>query len=309
MKRALGLMLIIAIAIAGLLSLRGMMPFMPVFGTSMEPELKAGNLILIKEISPSDVKEGDIIVFNVPGPVREHYDYPPVVAHRVIRVNTDNGITFRTKGDNVAGEEPFTVRAQDLRGQVSKQIPYLGFPLLYLQSKYGTIFAIVALCLFTLFLYAEELSRGRQKVHMGIFAPVLEEQRQVSQELGQKVVGVEQAMGKFAQAMELYAQHLQSHTSAIQGLSAASQELTKSAAEQNKVLTSLGKVVEEMGTKQRAIEPMPPITKPILPVEEPMEPIEPVKEPVLVRRKVSPRWGTGLSREDWLEQRIYSARP
>ena len=294
MKRALGLILIIAVAIAGLLSLRGVMPFMPVFGTSMEPELKAGSLILIKEISPSEVKEGDIIIFEVPAMVREHYNYPLLVAHRVIKVNTNNGITFRTKGDNVAVEDPFTVLAQDLRGQVSQQIPYLGFPLLYLQSKYGTIFAGVALCLFALFLYAEDLSRARRRVQEGLLAPVIEEQRQVSQELGQKVVGVEQAIGKFAQAIELYAQHLESHTKAIIGLSEASQELKKSAAEQNKVLTDLSKVVEEMSTKQRlipTIEPMPPKIKPM----------PEVKEPLLVRRKVSPRWGTGLSREDWLE--------
>ena len=294
MKRALGLILVISAVIAGLLSLKGAMPFMPVFGTSMEPELKAGNLILIEKISPSEVKEGDIIIFEVSAMVREHYNYPTLVAHRVTEVKKEPFITFRTKGDNVAGEDPFTVRAQDLRGQVGKQIPYLGFPLLYLQSKYGTIFAIVALCLFALFLYAGELSRGRQKVLRGIFAPVLEEQRQVSQELGQKVVGVEQAMGKFAQAIELYAKHLESHTSAIIGLSEASQELKKSTAEQNKVLTDLSKVVEEMRTKQRlipTIEPAPPIIKPMPPVEE----------PVLVRRKVGPRWGTGLSTEDWLE--------
>jgi len=293
MKRALGLILLVAAAIAALLSLRGMMPFMPVFGTSMEPMLKAGDLILIESIAPSEVKEGDIIVFNVPGPVREHYNYPPVVAHRVIKVNTDNGITFRTKGDNVAGEEPFTVRAQDLRGQVGRHIPYLGFPLLFLQSKYGMVFAIAALGLFALFLYADELSRGRQKVRRGIFAPVLEEQRQVSQ-----------ALSSFSQAIEQYAKHLQSHTGAIQGLSAASQELTRSAAEHNKILTGLSKVVEEMSTRPRPtpeVEPVPLASRPSLPIEETPRPAEFFKEPVPASRKIHPIWGTGLSTEDWLE--------
>ena len=132
------------------------MPFLPVFGTSMEPELKAGNVILIEPVSPNEVKEGDVIVFSIPAAVREHYNYPPVVAHRVIRVDPER-LTFRTKGDNT-GEDPFTVRAQDLRGQVGRQIPYLGFPLLFLQSKHGIIFVITALCLFSLFLYANELS-------------------------------------------------------------------------------------------------------------------------------------------------------
>lgn len=127
MKRALALLFIIVACVVGFLSIRGTMPFMPVFGTSMEPELKAGNLILIEEVSPSEVKVDDIIVFSIPAAVREYYNYPPVVAHRVIKVRTSEpGLTFRTKGDNT-GEDPFTVRPQDLRGTVSQQIPYLVF--------------------------------------------------------------------------------------------------------------------------------------------------------------------------------------
>lgn len=293
MKKALALMFLIAAVIAGFLSLRGTMPFMPVFGTSMEPELHTGNLILIEEISPSEVKEGDIIVFSIPAAVREYYNYPPVIAHRVIRVITEPALAFRTKGDNT-GEDPFTVRAQDIKGQVGQQIPYLGFAFLFLQSKYGMIFAITALCLFALFLYAEELSQARRKVQEGAFAPVLEQNGELARRQERTSQMTNQALQQFAGAVAEYAKHLESHTSAIQGLSEASQELKKSTAEQNKVLTDLSSVVEEMSTKQRVIptiEPMPPITKPA----------PEAKEPVLVRRKAAKRWATGLSKEDWLE--------
>ena len=177
MKRAVRLLLVVvACLLVGFLAIRGLMPFMPVFGTSMEPELQAGNLILIKEISPSEVKVGDIIAYNVPAMVREYYNYPLVVVHRVTEVRTTElGIAFRTKGDNTAGEDPFIVLAQDLRGQVSKQIPYLGFPLLFLHSKQGLTFIIVGLCLFTLYLFAEDICRGRRKLHRGILAPAIEE--------------------------------------------------------------------------------------------------------------------------------------
>ena len=122
-KRTVVLLFIIAICAAGFLSIRGTMPFLSVFGTSMEPELHAGNLILIEEVSPSDVEVGDIIVFTIPAAVREYYNYPPVIAHRVLHVRTsEQGITFRTKGDNT-GEDPFTVRPEDLKGSVSHQIP------------------------------------------------------------------------------------------------------------------------------------------------------------------------------------------
>ncbi|GAH66181.1 unnamed protein product [marine sediment metagenome] len=178
-----------------------------------------------------------------------------------VRTSATSGVTFRTKGDNT-GEDPFTVRPQDLRGTVSKQIPYLGLPLLFFQSQQGLIFIIVALSLLALFLYGEEMSRGRRKVHTGIFAPVIEESRHSSRVLAKRIdatekgmTGTQQALEKFASAIEVYAGHLQSHTSAIQGLSEASQELKKGAAEQNKVLVRLMEFTEQPGPKVEEVKP------------------------------------------------------
>lgn len=251
MKRGLALLVITAACIIGFLSIRGVMPFMAVFGTSMEPELHAGDLILIESVQANEVQEGDVIVFTIPAAVREHYNYPPLVAHRVITVRSSpTGITFRTKGDNT-GEDPFTVRPQDLRGLVSKQISYLGFPLLFFQSQQGTAFIVIALLLLTIYLYAEEITRGRQRLHRVIFAPIIQENQNTSQiletRIGQAEKGMgqtQQALNSFAEAMTEYAKHLQSHTSAIQGLSEASHELKRGAAEQNRVLIRLLETLE-----------------------------------------------------------------
>ena len=262
MKRAVGLSLIIAAVIIGFLSIRGIMPFMAIFGTSMQPEYEPGDLILIEEVSSSDIKVGDVIVYTVPPMVRAVYNYPLVVAHRVIKVDTTQGIiSFRTKGDNT-GEDPFTVRPEDLRGQVSNGIPYLGFPLLFLQSDYGLIFTIIGLCLLAVYLYADELGRGRQTVQRGIFAPVIEASQRSSRVLEQRIettekgmVGTQQALNNFAGAIAEYAEHLKSHTSAIQGLSEASQELRKGAAEQNKVLIHLMETMEQRAPKAEEVKP------------------------------------------------------
>ncbi|MQY73458.1 MAG: hypothetical protein GH142_07320, partial [Dehalococcoidia bacterium] len=48
-KRALTLITVVTLCLIAFMAIRGTMPFMPVFGTSMEPELHAGNLILIKD--------------------------------------------------------------------------------------------------------------------------------------------------------------------------------------------------------------------------------------------------------------------
>ena len=263
MKRALALILIIAAVIVGFLSIRGTMPFMAIFGTSMEPEYKPGDLILIEEVSPAHIKVGDVIVYTVPPMVRKAYNYPVVVAHRVVKIVTSGGgVTFRTQGDNAGGEDPFMVRAEDLKGQVSNRIPYLGFPLLFLQSDYGLIFVIIGLSLLALYLYADELSRGRQTVQRGIFAPVIEESQRSSRILEQRIettekgmAGTQQALNSFASAITEYAEHLKSHTSAIQGLSEASQELKKGAVEQNKVLSRLMEVMEQRTPKAEEVKP------------------------------------------------------
>ena len=268
MKRALALIIITAACVVGFLSIRGVMPFMAVYGTSMEPELQAGDLILIEDIDPSEVKVGDIIVFTIPAAVREYYNYPPVVAHRVQKVRElekTEGVTFRTKGDNT-GEDPFTVRPQDIRGQVSQQIPYLGLPFLFFQSQQGLIFIIISLSLLAFYLYAGEISQSRQWAHQVIFAPVIKENQRTNQLMEQRLESTgkgmeftQQALNSFASAMAEYAKHLQSHTSAIQGLSEASHELKKGAAEQNQVLARLLETVERTGPKPQPAEPTPEI--------------------------------------------------
>ncbi len=282
MKRALTLIVVVAACIVCFLSVRGAMPFMAVFGISMEPELRAGDLIFVEEVPANQIKVGDIVVFTVPAAVRDAYNYPSVVAHRVLKVNTERGISFRTKGDNT-GEDPFTVRAQDLKGMVSQQIPYLGFPLLFFQSQQGLIFVIAALSLFALYLYTDELNLGRRKLHTGIFAPVINEEKRANRVLTRKIENTEQRMNsteqaleKFANAIGEYAQHLSSHTSAIQGLSEASHELKRSAAEQNRVLMNLMETMQHPGTRKDGLTWMiePPVSEePEKPAPEPEKPV------------------------------------
>ncbi len=231
---------------------------MPVFGTSMEPTLHAGNLIMIEKVPPEEIEVGDVIVFNVPTLIRDYYSYPPVVAHRVIKIDTQRGIYFRTEGDNT-GEDPFATRASDVRGTVGKQISNLGYPLLFFQSQQGLIFVIIALSLLTFYLYMDELALGQRKVHEGIFAPVIKDSRRRSRVMERRTEQVERGMGATQQALEQfagaiaeYAHHLKSHTSAIQGLSDASQALKNGAVEQNKILARLVERME-LGPVTRAV--------------------------------------------------------
>jgi signal peptidase I len=267
MKRAIGLIVLIIACVAGFLTIKGTLPFMPIFGSSMEPTLQSGSLLMIKPINPGDIKVGDIIIYNVPEMVREYYGYPAVVSHRVIDIRTTPSLGFRTKGDNT-GEDPFTIRPMDVRGTVGKQIPYIGLPLLFFQSQQGLIFVVIALALLTIFLYGGEMLHGGSVLHRGIFAPVINEEKRTNRVLTRKIEATEkkidtteQALNNFSSAIGEYAQHLASHTSAVKSLAEASLELKKGAAEQNRVLMAF---VENMGkTQEKQAKPAFKIEQPV----------------------------------------------
>jgi signal peptidase I len=258
----------------------------------MEPVLQSGSLMMISPIEPQDVQVGDIIVYNVPPMVREYYNYPPTVSHRVIRIITVPALSFRTAGDNT-GEDPFTVLPGDIRGTVGSQIPYLGLPLLFFQSQQGVIFAIIAIALLALFLYGGEILRGGGFVHRGIFSPVINEEKRANRMLSRKIEATEQKMGNTEQALEKfslavteYAKHLASHTSAIQGLADASHELKRGAAEQNRVLAAImDNVVKTTTQKQETViikeivAPAPPPKVEVIVKHTVKETVKPAEKP------------------------------
>lgn len=271
---------VLVIMVVGLLwYLRTSTPFLAVASGSMEPTLSLGDIIIINEISPYEVEEGDIIIFNVPAPIQETYNYPPVISHRVIRVTTSGeGITFRTKGDNT-GEDPFNVLPGNIKGKYMDSIPYIGYPVLFVNSKQGIMFIIAAAIIFSIYGLSGTLNQARQRLPRQLLAPVIEENQHASQMITQRMEASDQVLAKFTSAIEVYAQHLQSHTSAIQGLSEASQELKKSAAEQNKVLSQLTGVIQQV--MLRTEQPVQKMEEAIPRSEE----IIPVTKALIIRPK------------------------
>lgn len=113
---------------------------------SMEPALQTGSVIFVYETQPENIEEGDIIVYDLRGENRK------VTTHRVVEVNRDDGLAFRTKGDANEEADPYVVPAQSVIGEVPvigplgvpATIPYLGQALIYLSSKWAIFwFAMV----------------------------------------------------------------------------------------------------------------------------------------------------------------------
>jgi len=138
------------------------MPLYAIPSDSMAPTLNVGDLVLVRGVDPFNVREGDIVVFNVPAPYNGQVPSP--VIHRVIRVGWDGGRpVFRTKGDNPrAGEDPWLVPAENIIGVYVARVPYIGYAALALRTPLGLGLAISALLVWILHPFVKGFLAGRE---------------------------------------------------------------------------------------------------------------------------------------------------
>ena len=99
-------------------SILGYKPFIVLSG-SMETEIHKGDLIIVKEIEPSDLVLEDVIAFrDAEG---------TVTTHRIIDIVDKDGITyFITKGDNNSSQDQNLVEFDDVEGIYVGRIPNIG---------------------------------------------------------------------------------------------------------------------------------------------------------------------------------------
>lgn len=96
---------------------------------SMSPTIKPGSLVVVKEVSPNEIKENDVITFK--SDITNN-----ITTHRAIEVNNNNGnITFVTKGDANNAKDPAILTENNLIGKVMFQIPYAGGIIRYIQEN------------------------------------------------------------------------------------------------------------------------------------------------------------------------------
>lgn len=116
----------------GLVAIRmlGMGTFV-VTGSSMEPEIQKGALVLVEPVSPTLINRGDIITFD---------HYGQMTTHRVIAIDASNAAspTFTTKGDANAVADPEPVHFPGQVGIYRTSVPLVGYAIVYVQA-YGRI--------------------------------------------------------------------------------------------------------------------------------------------------------------------------
>jgi len=203
--------------------------FMAIGSESMLPTLQVGDLIFTHVISPDKLQVGDIVDFKVPYVFQKLYNYPPTICHRIISIEqTSKGPAFRTKGDNTS-EDPFLHMPQDVVGIETRAIRYLGYPVMFVQSRQCLYLMTGLLILFFLYKKGENFTKGAQKLRGSVFGASTVDlnnfQKEQQQQMQNMTDHVTQSMDMFSAAMTEYAKHLESHTAAVQSLAQAARHL------------------------------------------------------------------------------------
>ena len=108
-----------------------------VLSGSMSPAIDPGDVVIVGEVDPATVAEGDVITF-----VRGDADAP--VTHRVIGVEEDGaGLAFETMGDANREADANPVPATNVLGVVVLTIPYIGYVVQAVNTPAGFVLLVV----------------------------------------------------------------------------------------------------------------------------------------------------------------------
>ena len=97
---------------------------------SMKPRIKKGDVVIVEKIAQENIntlKVGEVLVYK-------YNDI--VIVHRIIKIQeVDGKYYFRTKGDNNATEDGWTINQESVVGKAVIQIPYIGIPTVWLSEE------------------------------------------------------------------------------------------------------------------------------------------------------------------------------
>lgn len=125
-----------------------------VMSGSMEPAIKTGSLVFVKE--KEDYKIGDIITFKKVDNNKE------TVTHRVVEIEEQNQIRFyRVKGDANESSDSQLIGEYNIVGKVLFSVPFLGYPIKFAKTPLGIIILVVVPA--TIIIY-EEIGNIRNEV-------------------------------------------------------------------------------------------------------------------------------------------------
>lgn len=100
---------------------------------SMEPQIPTGSMIYVKDCDPANLKEGDVIAFDLGN---------SVVTHRVTE-NDPSLEELTTKGDANPLEDMRKVSYEDVIGVYTLHLPYMGAAGAFFSTFYGRLLLVL----------------------------------------------------------------------------------------------------------------------------------------------------------------------
>lgn len=255
LNKGLIALLLLGMSFLGLmLFLNTSSPFLVVQGTSMEPTLHAGDLLLSKNVAPTDIKVGDIIAFDIPSDIQQRLKMPSKATHRVIGIEGQDGqMVFVTQGDN-SDVDPFKVPSTSVRGVVAKNMGPLGWPILLLTNKTILVFLGIPIMTFVLIVLATLWMTPSEKAQAPAPKRASSRAAKAADDMLPAQIGI--PLDRLTSAVSSYGVHLQSHTSIIKHMAGSATGLEEAVQQQNSILAELASVVREM--KYQQVQNIPP---------------------------------------------------
>lgn len=118
--------------------------------SSMEPELKIGDVIIVKKCKSEDLKVGDIITFRSRG---------ELITHRITEIHEETN-RYSTKGDKNTLNDIEKVKFKEIEGK--KVLKISGFWNFLQKAQKGMYAFFLLIFLATIFLHSRRVNRKRQ---------------------------------------------------------------------------------------------------------------------------------------------------
>jgi signal peptidase I len=274
------LLLVVCLAATaiGYVTLHSPTPLEVTSGSSMLPTIRTGELAIIQGVPTRALHVGQIVAVQVPINDQVFKHYPPIILHRIYRIEWRHGQEWlKTKGDN-QGPDPFWVPVSAIGGRLVVAIPVVGYLLLYLKSMDGLIGLGGLLVLYLLYRFlvfltvlaareSEETTapspapaRGADASSAGVL-DTLDELIRRTDEIQETLSGLKTTatrdggstpaiirptpnLDRLVMAIETYGAHLQSHTAVVMRMAESAALLEEAARHQNAILERLSARLE-----------------------------------------------------------------
>lgn len=119
---------------------------------SMSPNLKPGDIVVIKEASKDSIKVGDVVTYNTDN---------ILITHRVNQIiNEEGNLLFKTKGDANNTVDADAIRANQILGKKIIRIPYAGYVVRFINNNF-ILFPFIIILYLSIIIIKEIIKRHK----------------------------------------------------------------------------------------------------------------------------------------------------